>query len=208
MPPSTPTPKGEHAAETILDAAASCFLTVGYNGTSMRDIAKAAGYKSVAGLYNHYPDKEAVFAATLASRHPYDQLAQIVAELEGDHAVALLPRIIGILTDFVEAHLEFFRLVLIDFLEFDAIHARDLILEMQTHLVPIVARIQAAADLPPMPAPVLIRSIASMVLGFTLTENIMPEPLRNALPREGWQHHLSQILLYGLMGPHPLGDEQ
>src|SRR6187399_853094 len=66
----------------ILDAAESLILTHGYNGTSMRDIAKTAGYRSVAALYNHFPDKEAIFIALLQDRSPYAHLPEIIAAID------------------------------------------------------------------------------------------------------------------------------
>ncbi|MGH7860068.1 MAG: helix-turn-helix domain-containing protein, partial [Candidatus Binatia bacterium] len=45
----------------ILDAALRLFAERGYGGTSIRDIARAAGVQS-ASLYSHYPSKEHVLA--------------------------------------------------------------------------------------------------------------------------------------------------
>lgn len=202
-PDEKPTSKGEDAATTILDAAANCFLSTGYNGTSMRDIARAAGYKSVAGLYNHYADKEAVFVGLLAARQPYNDLADAVDALEGDTMAVLLPRVVRTLTDFFRSHSDFFRLVLIDYLEFDAVHVRHLIMQMQDRLLGLVGRLATAPDAPENLAPaVIVRSVAMQVLGFALTDAIMPPHIRDVLPRAEWQALLGQTLLYGLLGDH------
>jgi AcrR family transcriptional regulator len=55
---------GERTAERILDAAEALFAERGYEGTSQRDVAERAGL-SAASLYNHFPGKEALYAAVL-----------------------------------------------------------------------------------------------------------------------------------------------
>lgn len=74
MPPSpTPQPpaptasrrKGEVTAERILDAAEALFAERGYAGTSLRDVATRVELR-IPSLYNHYPSKEALYAAVLA----------------------------------------------------------------------------------------------------------------------------------------------
>jgi len=48
----------------ILAAALKLFSTVGYHGTSIRDIAQAAG-ASTGNVYHQFPDKESIFRALL-----------------------------------------------------------------------------------------------------------------------------------------------
>ena len=52
--------------ERILDQATVLFVSRGYHGISMREIAEAAGV-SKAGLYYHFRDKEALFLAILTA---------------------------------------------------------------------------------------------------------------------------------------------
>jgi AcrR family transcriptional regulator len=56
--------KGERTAERILDAAESLFAAQGYAGTTLRDVAGAVGVR-IPSLYNHFPSKEALYAAVL-----------------------------------------------------------------------------------------------------------------------------------------------
>ena len=52
--------------ERILEEATLLFVSRGYHGISMREIAEAAGV-SKAGLYYHFRDKEALFLAILTA---------------------------------------------------------------------------------------------------------------------------------------------
>lgn len=50
--------------EHIFEAAVRLFSTKGYNGTTMRDIAREVGIKE-SSIYNHYSGKEAIFQSIL-----------------------------------------------------------------------------------------------------------------------------------------------
>lgn len=69
----------KHAA--ILRAAAEVFLTKGYAGTSMDDIAKLA-VVSKQTVYKHFTDKEALFAEIiLATTDQVDEVVRLVADV-------------------------------------------------------------------------------------------------------------------------------
>lgn len=50
--------------DVVLQAAADSFITLGYHGTTMREIARRAEL-SVPGLYHHYPSKQNMLVAVL-----------------------------------------------------------------------------------------------------------------------------------------------
>lgn len=56
--------KGELTAERILDAAEALFAERGYAGTTLRDVAAEVGLRTPS-LYNHFPNKESLYAAVL-----------------------------------------------------------------------------------------------------------------------------------------------
>ena len=62
--------KGERTRAQILDAAYRAFLDNGYNGTSMRALARAAGL-TLGGMYAHFSGKEEIFLAVLERYNPY-----------------------------------------------------------------------------------------------------------------------------------------
>jgi len=70
----------------IQEAALRCFAGQGYSGTSMADIAAAAG-TAPANLYRYYPSKEALFDAVvpedLARRHDFLLDTRIAALAQG-----------------------------------------------------------------------------------------------------------------------------
>ncbi len=72
--------------QRILDVATRLFVSEGYHGISMREIAEAAGV-SKAGLYYHFHDKEALFLGVLT-----DNLERIERIIQGSCGRAVSTR--------------------------------------------------------------------------------------------------------------------
>jgi len=62
--PSSKSSKGERTIGRILDAAEGLFAERGYEGTSLREIARRAGIQQP-GLYNYFENKQALYTAVL-----------------------------------------------------------------------------------------------------------------------------------------------
>jgi AcrR family transcriptional regulator len=63
----------------LIAAAAALFAAKGFNGTTTKEIAKAAGV-SEALVFKHFPTKRALYAAILAEKVTVDQLLETIAE--------------------------------------------------------------------------------------------------------------------------------
>lgn len=63
----------------MIAAAAALFAAKGFNGTTTREIAKAAGV-SEALVFKHFPTKQALYAAILAEKVSVDELLEAVEE--------------------------------------------------------------------------------------------------------------------------------
>lgn len=94
--------KGEITAERILDAAEDLFSRRGYAGTSLRDVGNAVGIQ-IASLYNHFQNKDALYAAVLERdlRPVVEALASYVTPGEGgkESPRALAERMMGVLLE-------------------------------------------------------------------------------------------------------------
>jgi AcrR family transcriptional regulator len=104
--------RSDESKEVILAAAKELFAKRGYRGTTFSSIADAAGFSN-AGLIHHYPSKNAVLLAVLASRDSedwslsnpqpealgigiIDGLAALVAHNESEpQAVAMFSTLLG-----------------------------------------------------------------------------------------------------------------
>ena len=193
------TPKGEQAISSILDAAETLFLSKGFNGTSMRDIAQEAGYKSVAGIYNHFSDKEAIFTGLIAARSPYEEIYRTIQELDVETQQEFIGRVFLTLTDMMQKHSNFVRLVLVDYLEFNAEHIQKLIEGFQQQIFSIYAKFENASELrQDFPPVVFMRIIGIQIFGYMMTSLIMPHHLLEMLSEEQWKAVIMDILANGL----------
>lgn len=191
--------KQEQVNQIILDAAQSLFLSKGFSGTSMRDIAREAGYRSVAGLYNHFSEKEEIFATLLRTRHPYDEIFNLVQSVQGNTILELIPIMFKELTGLFQRNQEFFRLVLIDYLEFEAAHIHEILNDFQEMMVTVSSRLFTLTDLDERLEPLaVIRVMAIQVLGYAITSNILPDVILDALSQEEWQQQIVSIIVRGL----------
>lgn len=90
--------KGEATAERILDAAEALFAERGYEGTTLRDVAAAVGIRNPS-LYNHFENKESLYAAVLERviRPVLDLLAAEVGRSSGTNSDSIVQGVMDLL---------------------------------------------------------------------------------------------------------------
>lgn len=187
------------SAIVILEAAEKLILEKGFSATSMRDIASAAGYKSVAGLYNHFPDKESIFKGLLEYRSPYPEIIDLIETTQGDTTPEFIDTLFRNMTDYMRRHLSFVQLAMIDYLEFEAVHIHALITDLQTQIVGLFERLATLEGVRQgLPFPVVMRFMAMQIFGFVMTGNVMPPFLLGTLSDEEWKSHMVKLILHGL----------
>jgi AcrR family transcriptional regulator len=196
--------------DTILAAASELFRRQGYNATSMRQIAKAAGYGTVAGLYNHFENKEAIFAALLEYNAPYDKLFPALEAIQADTAEAFLRQFYREIVPIMRNHLNYLQLLLIDLQEFDGRLFSGFAQRVFPRFAALLPQVMSfpgmRTDL--LPATVL-RTIASVTIGHLLTEIVAVSGALNHLPvdpvlGDEWVEELISILLHGLTEDVPV----
>ncbi|MDR3763436.1 MAG: TetR/AcrR family transcriptional regulator [Acidobacteriota bacterium] len=107
----------------IQDAALRIFTRQGYHGTSVREIADAAGV-SLGNIYNYYPSKEEIYDG-LVRRYGQRMAglqAEKVAPLVGSFAPDNLTRLAAVMREIVAENSDFWRLMYIDVVEFGNRH--------------------------------------------------------------------------------------
>ncbi|MBN1678959.1 MAG: TetR/AcrR family transcriptional regulator [Anaerolineae bacterium] len=200
------TTKGDQARAEILEAARQLFLSRGYHGTSMRAIATAAGDRAVAGIYNHFPTKEAIFAALIEETNPYDQLFTVLnatfeqAATGPEFVQMAFKNVLG----FMPNYIDFVHLAQIEMREFDGKHIDQVLREQaMPYILDIVSHLQQLPGLKPFNTIVWMRLIASLVIGYMITEQITNAAGFDQIPSTQWADMFAEMLLHGVSDQTP-----
>lgn len=176
--------KSERSRRQVLDAALHLFSRQGYRGTSVREIADAAGV-STGNVYHHFPDKETIFntlldelwAATDTRRFPFRRAlvtGQFPDNLEAIGAAA---------RESVREFRQYFALIYVDVIEFQGHHVRKFYGEMGQRFADTLGRNggleRIAAKLRPGVSPVSALLLTQRMFFSYFTIEILfnvPEP--------------------------------
>jgi AcrR family transcriptional regulator len=171
----TQIPAGERR-KSILDAAFDLFTSQGYNGTSIRDIARKAG-TSLSNLYYYYQDKEALFTAVFTENHPYLQILAILNDAPDDQDAPSIMREVGEkMATYIEEHPVFMNLVFIEIIEFQGRH----LLTMAQSVIPSVEIFIKRFDnapgrevLRPISPDLILRAFVGMFVAYAISKRIL-----------------------------------
>jgi AcrR family transcriptional regulator len=117
------------------------FSSVGYNGTTMRDIATAAR-ASTGNVYHQFPDKESIFRALLEEY--FAAIGSPEFPFNKALAAGAFPNDLGALAraarESVEKYRPYVALVYVDVVEFDGSHIRRFYSEMASRFAAFLER--------------------------------------------------------------------
>ncbi len=196
-------PRGEQTRIAILDAAMNLFLENGYNGTSMRQIAREADI-ALGGIYNHFPGKEDIFKVLITERLPIGLILEALSSVEDTEGPQMVAEAFERLQALYRKHYYFFGLFLIDLQEFGGANARSLISSvMIPGFMTFASRVRQAGGLrEDISNFILLRLFVSLMIGYVLTGVIAysdDQPLIAGLPGgEEVRISLTEVFLHGL----------
>lgn len=196
-----PTTRGEQTRQAILSAAKGLFIRQGYAATTMRQIARDAGV-TVAAIYNHFAGKEAIFDALLRQAVPLDDLSRLLDVSHGDTTEAVLRRLFRGVMALMAAHQDYLALALIDAQERDGATLVTLVPIMFARIVALHANLAAGQErggLRDVPPHVFGRALASLVVGYALTERVGKPGITLNLPETDWADALADVFMRGVL---------
>lgn len=199
--------RGERTRSAILEAAHALFLENGYGGTSMRQIAEAAGGIAVGGIYNHFASKEDIFKQLLADCSPMPALTVALSEAEGKTAPEILASALRSAAIVANENIDFMQLVYIDAQKFESAHMSELIEGFFPVIAGFALRVKESGGLRPGLDPLMItRFFSSLLIGFALTERVAFSDGKPRVPQlpeqtpEVWLDALVDVFLCGVAG--------
>lgn len=162
--------KGQQTREQLIEAALHQFAANGYHGTSMRQIAEAAGV-AVGGIYNHFASKEEIIKAVILAYHPFNTLAPILAEPEGDSFETLLRTVAHRFHAAIRAKPELLNVLFIEMFECQGEHLPELAQTLLPNILAFAQRLQHLRQEQAVYSPlVVLRTFLGALLGFLITE--------------------------------------
>jgi AcrR family transcriptional regulator len=161
--------RGEQTRLEIIQAAARLFIHQGYHGTSMRQVAHAAGV-SLSGIYNHFPSKEALFVAILLERHPVKEIVPALNASQGETVEALVRDAARLLVETLGKRMDFLNLIFIELVEFNACHLPDMFSKVVPQVMPFIERVyQANGSMQAVSPILLLRSFMGLFISYVIT---------------------------------------
>ncbi len=190
--------------ERILDAARELFLTQGYNGSNLRDIAQKAQV-SMGGIYHHFASKEEIYQALLSSSQLAGDIARVVALFRSPEFPENLAQVGAAVFESVRTHRDYFKLVYIDILEFQGRNVTPVIKAFRDSFAAsseqLLARRREAGELVDVHPAVIMRCIMDVYLHYYLEEIMLQKSLSKelGLTDEQLAGEMAKILLHGIM---------
>lgn len=197
--------RGERTRLAILDISERLFLKNGYNGTSMRQIARGA-HVALGGIYNHFGSKEDIFRILLSERMPYPEFSDALMTIESTNGRQMLEEAFDRLVALMKLHEDYFALLLTDVREFNGRIIREQSVQILPAMVQFVQRVLAAGGLrKDLHGFILVRELLSLVIGYIITETIVTASSQPRLPQMPTDEEvlagLKDMMLRGLIRP-------
>jgi AcrR family transcriptional regulator len=190
----------------LIRAAYDLFLKHGYHGTSMRAIADRAGL-SVAATYNHFKNKDELFASVLLAHHPYVRILPALAEVKGETVEDFLRQGARRMIQVLGEKPGFLKLMLIEIVEFDSRHIPVLFSEVIPRLLAFAQSVtERKGMLRPFPLPVLVRSFAGLFVSYYISELLIWKSLPKSMQTDCLDDFVD-IYLHGVLAPAPMAAE-
>ena len=190
--------KGELTRAGIIAAAHKLFITQGYHGTSMRQIAKNAGL-ALGGIYNHFSGKEDIFGAVFIENHPFLAMLPTLEAAQGETVEEFIRDAANQMMAAIYNKPDFLNLMFIELVEFKSAHMRALFKITFPRGLQIAQRMVAAeGTLRTIPIPILLRAFISLFFSYYLADLILGETAPPEFSENAMDYYVD-IFLHGIL---------
>jgi AcrR family transcriptional regulator len=182
----------------LLDAAKRLFVSKGYHGTPMRQIADEAGL-ALGGIYNHFANKEEIFVCILQERHPFRVVLPALQAAQGQTVEDLVRDAAGRMVAELSQNQEFLNLMFIELVEFEGKHIPQL---FETFFPPLMAFAsqfqQVRGPLRDIPLPIVLRAFIGLFFSYFITDLLVGSQLPAEMRVRAFDRFVD-IYLHGIL---------
>jgi len=188
--------------QRILDAAKRLFLTKGYNGSNLRDIAREAKV-SMGGIYHHFASKQEIYQSLLSGSDVAGDMLNVLRLLRNPEFPDNLAEVGDAIAGTIRKHKDTFKLFYIDVLEFEGRNVNPLIQRFRDGFrdlgdLLLAHKKDQLADLHPA---LVIRVLLDVFIHTRLEEAVLGMSMSESLglSDEEITRQMAQLLLQGLI---------
>ncbi|MGW8250307.1 MAG: TetR/AcrR family transcriptional regulator [Anaerolineales bacterium] len=194
--------RGDKTRGDIIDAAHHLFISNGYHGTSMRQIASQAGI-ALGTIYNHFSSKEDIFFYVLVAWHPFYDVMPALQAAEGETVEAFVRDAADRMVANTQDRLDYLNLMFIELVEFKSVHLPHLFQMFMPSVLGLTQRfIENKKELRPIPVMVLVRAFIGLFFSYIMTEVILAKNLPSEMQENAFEHFV-EIYLHGILVRDP-----
>ena len=168
-----PLSKGKRTKQTIVDAAHLLFVEQGYAATSIRQIAEKAGL-ALGGIYNHFPNKEAIFSEVIVNKHPFHQVLPLLQAAPGNTVEEFVRNAANSMVAELGRRPDFIKLIFVELVEFEGRNLPKMFTVVFPQILPLVQRFKKAkGELRDIDTFVLFRAFLGLFFSYYMTEFLL-----------------------------------
>jgi AcrR family transcriptional regulator len=193
-----PATKGERTRAALVEAGRKRFISKGYHGTSMREIADEAGL-ALGGIYNHFCSKEEIFVAMLMERHPFLVVAPALQAAQGQTVEELVHDAASRMITELSKDDTFLNMMFIELVEFDGKHIPQMFQTFFPPLMEFAQRFQQVrGPLRDIPLPIMLRTFIGLFFSYFITDLIIGSQLPLEMRDKAFDYFVD-IYLHGIL---------
>ena len=192
--------KGERTRQNIIDAAHMLFVEQGFAGTSMRQIAERSGL-ALGGIYNHFPNKEAIFTEVIIAKHPFHQVLPLLQAAPGDTVEEFVRNGAKSMVSELGRRPDFVKLLFVELVEFEGRNLPRMFQVVFPQILPMVERFRSSqGELRDINTLILFRAFLGLFFSFYMTEfMLVGTPILNL--QQNSLDTFVEIFLHGVLLP-------
>ena len=192
--------KGERTRVVIVNAAHQLFIDQGYAATSMRQIAESANL-ALGGIYNHFPNKDAIFVAVILDRHPFHQVLPLLKAAPGDTVEEFVRNAARSMVAELGRRPDFVKLMFVELVEFEGKNIPKIFNTVYPEVLPLVKRFtNHKGELRNIPPLVLFRAFLGLFFSYYMTEFLLAQTPMIKLQKNQLDSFVD-IFLHGVIAP-------
>lgn len=195
-------PQQKNQQQRILEAARILFLSQGYNGSNLRDIAREAKV-SMGGIYHHFASKEEIYKTLLQQSDVAQDMFQILRLFQAPEFPENLSAVGEAIARTVRKHKDSFKLFYIDVLEFQGRHVKPVIQQFRDRFNELSEMLLArrAKDVSEIHPAILMRVMVDVFIHTRLEEVMLDQSLASRLnmSEEEVNRQMAEVILRGAL---------